>query len=294
MSPSVDSFPFQTVVLDLDGTLLNLDKRVSPFTAKVLKQLSDLNIDIILASGRAVHLIENTVDELNGINCYVVGYNGVQGFTKKDSEGKRKLLFSNSLPIDRLRDIIKFAAERNLMMNLYLDYEYAIDKPELRHFAEHYAALTGATYKFVSSYEEALPCEAPKVLLITEEEKYCDLLLKLSEDLFPDLEVVKGRCKGNVEGLGELEQFYVEFLPKGADKGNALKQWCAATGVSLERTIAFGDGENDIGLLKTAKVGVCMKDCPEAVKKAAHITTQFTHDQDGVAHELVRIFDLKL
>lgn len=285
------TFPFQTIALDLDGTLLNKDKKVTPRTHQVLKQLADQGVNIILASGRAAHLIENTVDELTGVNCFIIGYNGTQGFSKKDSEGKRKMIFSDSLPVDRLRDIITFVSARNLMLNLYLDYEYAIDTPELRHFADHYAKLTGATYKFVNSYESLLPCEAPKVLIITEDEVFCDSLIQICEKEFPDLEIVKGRCHGKID-IGELHQFYVEFLPKGVDKGTALQKWCAATGASIDMTIAFGDAENDIGLLKTAKLGVCMKGSTEAVRAIAKLETKYTNDEDGVANELARIFAL--
>jgi len=287
------NIPFQTIALDLDGTLLNKDKKVSARTKKVLKHLADQNVNIILASGRAAHLIENTVNELEDINCFIIGYNGTQGFSKKDSEGKRKLIFSDFLPVNRLRDIIKFVNERNLMLNLYLDYEYAIDTPQLRHYAEHYAKLTGAIYKFVPSYEKLLPCEAPKVLIITEDEKFCDSLIEIAKDQFSDLEIVKGRCHGEVDGA-DLYQYYVEFLPKGVDKGTALRKWCDATGSSMDMTIAFGDAENDIGLLKTAKLGVCMKGSTDSVMAVSKLVTQFSNDEDGVAHELSRIYGLNL
>jgi len=281
-------FPFKAVALDLDGTLLNDNKRVGEHTKKVLKQLDTLGVDIILSSGRAAHLIENTVDEL-GINCYVIGYNGAQGFSKKDKEGKRKLLFSNSVPTERLGSIFKFVNDRNLLLNVYLDYEYAIDKPELRHFADHYAELTGATFKFVPSYESLLPCEPPKCIIVTENDEVAwDALYQIAKNEFTDLEVLKARCKSN-----ELEQLYVEFLRKGTDKGSSLSRWCEATSTGIDTTIAFGDAENDIAMLKVAKLGICMKGSPDNIQAVSKLMTQFTNDEDGVGHELQRIFSLE-
>jgi len=280
--------PFKAVALDLDGTLLNTDKQVTAHTIKVLKHLDELGVDIILASGRAAHLIENTADSL-GINCYIIGYNGAQAWSKKDSEGKRKLLFCDPLPQEHLTRIFKFVNERNLLLNVYLDIEYAIDKPELRHFATHYAEMTGATFKFVPSYESLLPCDPPKSIIVTEREELCDSLYEIAKNEFPDLEIIKARCKGY-----DLEQFYVEFLRKGVDKGTALAKWCQITGTPLDLAVAFGDAENDISLLKTAKLGICMKGSPATLVAVAKLVTQFTNDEDGVAKELQRIFDVEV
>jgi Cof subfamily protein (haloacid dehalogenase superfamily) len=287
MSDPQFKFPFKAVAFDLDGTLLNTDKRVSPYTINVLKQLNEQNVDLILASGRAAHLIENTADEI-GINCYIIGYNGAQVFSKKDAAGKRVLLCSDSLPTEKLNRIFNFVNERNLLLNVYLDYEYAIDKAELRHFADHYAELTGAVFKFVPTYESLLPCEPPKTIIVTEKEELCDSLFAIAQTEFPDLEIIKARCSSR-----DLEQYYVEFLRKGVDKGSALRKWCEVTGTSIDMTIGFGDAENDIGLLKVAKLGVCMKNGSEHLRPYAKLITEFTNDEDGVARELQRIFKLE-
>jgi len=278
------AYPFKAVALDLDGTLLNTDKRVMAHTKRVLTHLNELGVDIILASGRATHLIETTADEL-GINCYLIGYNGAEGWSKRDSEGKRTLLFSDPLDSESLKRIFNFVNARNLLLNVYLDVEYAIDKPDLRHFAEHYAEMTGATFRFVPTYESLLPCKPPKAIIVTEKEEFCDSLIPIVRAEFSDLEIIKARCKTR-----ELEQFYVEFLRKGVDKGTALEKWCKATNTSLDLTVAFGDAENDINMVKTAKLGICMKGSPDPLRAVAKKVTEFTSDEDGVGHELQRIF----
>jgi Cof subfamily protein (haloacid dehalogenase superfamily) len=281
-------YPFKVVALDLDGTLLNTDKQIMEHSKKVLKHLDELGVDIILASGRAVHLIENTVDDL-GINCYIIGYNGAEGWSKKDANGKRELLFSDPLDTESLKRIFNFVNERNLLLNVYLDVEYAIDKPELRHFAEHYAEMTGATFRFVPTYESLLPCKPPKAIIVNEEQAICDALIPIAESLFPDLEIIKARCKTR-----DMEQFYVEFLRKGVDKGTALEKWCKATSTPLDMTIAFGDAENDINMVRTAKLGICMKGSPEPLRVVSKLVTEFTSDEDGVGKELHRIFKLDI
>lgn len=74
---------FKAIALDLDGTLLDSNKKVSENTKVVLQYVQKhFNVEILLISGRPPYLVEFAADAL-GINCYVIGYNGAEGWTKK-------------------------------------------------------------------------------------------------------------------------------------------------------------------------------------------------------------------
>ena len=62
---------------------------------------------------------------------------------------------------------------------------------------------------------------------------------------------------------------WLDFIPKESGKGEALKYLAAVAGFSLEETVAFGDQENDITMLQTAKIGYAMNTAYEHVKDAA-------------------------
>ena len=73
-----------------------------------------------------------------------------------------------------------------------------------------------------------------------------------------------------------------EVNAKGADKGSALLWLADHLGISREGTMAFGDGENDIPMIKDAGIGVAMENALDAVKEAADTIT-LNNDEDGVA-----------
>lgn len=281
---------FKAVALDLDGTLLDNNKKVSKNSRHMLHHLSThYNVEILLISGRAPNLIEPIVDSL-GVNCYIVGYNGAQGLTKKDENGKRQVFFIDPLPTSSLDKIFHFVTERNLPINVYLDCVYGLDKADLKQYNHRYSKLTGATFQFVQSLDELKGTQPPKSLIITEDEALCDKLMVDAANAFPELAVIKSNCHSH-----EHSQYYVELLQKGVDKGTALHKFCSFLGnITTDEIIAFGDAENDENMIRVAKLGICMAHGKQSVKDIANCVAEFNNDQDGVARELEKIFDLKL
>eukprot|EP01111_Echinosteliopsis_oligospora_P002703 TRINITY_DN1410_c0_g1_i1.p1 TRINITY_DN1410_c0_g1~~TRINITY_DN1410_c0_g1_i1.p1 ORF type:complete len:288 (+),score=69.24 TRINITY_DN1410_c0_g1_i1:61-924(+) len=285
---STTNLPYKAIALDLDGTLLNEDKEVTEYSRRVLRHLHSLGVDIILASGRAVHLIEE-VEAALGFDCYIIGYNGAVGANKRGKDGKKEMFFVDSLPEDRLDSLFAYAREKNTLLNVYLDIEYTLDDPSLRQYADHYASMTGAIYKFVPTYESLKPCKPAKCLLITEEESRCESLLSDCKSKFSDLSVIKSRCNNH-----EISQFYVEFLKKGSNKGSALQKFCAFRGITIDQIVAFGDAENDVHMIQEVGLGICMKGGTKCVVEVAKRITEYNNHEDGVAKELSKIYEISV
>lgn len=280
---------FKAIALDLDGTLLNSNKKITQNTIKILQHIhKEHNVEILLISGRHPSLIEPYADEL-GVNCYIVGFNGAQGFSKKDESGERKVIFLDSVPQHHVPSIFDFVTKKNLPLNVYLDYVYAIDKPDLKFFSERYSKLTGAQYKYVPSYEDLKHTQPAKCIIVTEDNTLCDNLMVEAAAHFPDLAVIKSNCHSH-----DMAQWYVEFLQKGVDKGTALQKWCESVNLTPNEIVAFGDAENDANMIKVARFGFCMAQGVQSVKDIAHGVTEFSNDHDGVVRELQKIWELNL
>lgn len=86
---------------------------------------------------------------------------------------------------------------------------------------------------------------------------------------------------------------YYEILPAGASKGTGLKNLAEILGISADRTIGIGDNENDIPLLKDAKIGVAVGNALDLVKEAADIVT-VTNDEDAIARIIYDLDNQKL
>jgi Cof subfamily protein (haloacid dehalogenase superfamily) len=78
----------------------------------------------------------------------------------------------------------------------------------------------------------------------------------------------------------------VEFMDPAVNKGLALKNFSKDNNIPLNEIIAFGDMDNDLGLLKDAGWGVCLQNGCDACKKEADAVTEFTVDDDGVGRYL--------
>ena len=89
----------------------------------------------------------------------------------------------------------------------------------------------------------------------------------------PDITVVCG-------GYNNLE-----FTRKGVDKGQGLIHLANYLGIPIEETMAIGDTENDLEILKTAGISVAMGNSIEDIKKLADYVT-LTNEEDGVAHAI--------
>ena len=83
------------------------------------------------------------------------------------------------------------------------------------------------------------------------------------------------------------EEHLFEILPKGVDKGLGLRKLVECLGCDMEKTVAVGDFDNDVGMLKAARYGIAVANCSEKARKAAdditvsneeHALAQIIHD----------------
>ena len=79
----------------------------------------------------------------------------------------------------------------------------------------------------------------------------------------------------------------IEILPPGTDKGNALRIISEKLSIPLSDMIAFGDWDNDVGMLATAGIGVAMANGSDKAKAVASFITK-SNDEDGIAYALER------
>ena len=80
----------------------------------------------------------------------------------------------------------------------------------------------------------------------------------------------------------------LEISQKTASKGNALRMFAERMGVDVAQTMAFGDTQNDISMIRAAGFGVAMGNATEDVKEAADYVTR-TNEEDGVAYALEKL-----
>ena len=125
----------------------------------------------------------------------------------------------------------------------------------------------------VENLADFLDFSPVKLLLSVDPEQICTVQSAIRSHLSKDLTVVR------------TAPFYLEILPSSINKGKGLLDICSYLGIQPADTVAFGDSENDIPMLKAAGCGIAMENGEPAVKAAADMVTK-SNNSDGIAFAL--------
>ena len=147
---------------------------------------------------------------------------------------------------------------------------------------KRYSSIVKIPYKVVPDVTAFLKSEPVKVLVVNYENK---------EHLRDYLEKTADFADGKINRFFSSNE-YLEHVAPGIDKGSAVRFLCEYTGIPLCNTIAAGDAENDISMIRAAHIGCAMKNAEEEVKQAADYITENDNNHDGVA-EIIHKFVLK-
>lgn len=276
------------IMMDIDGTLLNSQKKISPKTKAVLMKAQELGIRLILASGRpTTGLIalgeELKMDQYQGL---FVSYNGSKVVDYKT----KKTLFNQPLSIAEgkavLEHIKKFKVYPMIDKDQYMYVNNVFADPI------HLSGKPFNVIQYESRGGNFLLCEKADLADFLDYE--VNKILTAGE---PDY--LKGVYQEMMEPFKEslncmfTADFYFEFTAKGIDKAKALDIVLKPMNYQQSEMIAFGDGMNDISMVEYAGIGVAMGNAVAELKNCANYITK-TNDEDGIAEALYQyIPDLK-
>ncbi|MFB9770421.1 Cof-type HAD-IIB family hydrolase [Lactiplantibacillus modestisalitolerans] len=262
-----------TIALDLDNTLLTSEKTITARTATVLKKLHTAGKQIVLCTGRPIKAIAPFLKqlELNQERDYAITFNG--GLVQQNTTGK--VLARTSVNKANLQPLFEQAKQRGFYLDvLGLDQVYAITDLGKSPYEE---MLKGLMPFSDVSFADLPDQEYGKVVTAGPDAK--QLQAQLPSQITDFFHVVPSRTN------------LLEYLPPRTDKANGLKALLDHTGATFDNLMAFGDQENDLGMLTAAKVGVAMANAIPAVKAATKYATK-SNDEDGVAVFLEDYFNL--
>ncbi|OPZ85060.1 MAG: Sugar phosphatase YidA [bacterium ADurb.Bin429] len=266
----MSSLPYELIALDLDLTFLDDAHQISPRNRAAVLRCAEMGAKVVLSSGR---MYRCTLPYLHllGLDAPLITYNGA--FIKQESTGE--VWLDEHLDLGVAREIVDFCAARDLNLNYYLDDNLYVAK--INPWAELYSARTTAPLNPVGDLRTLTDRAPTKVLIVADPGCIAELYVEMSAT-YGDRAYV---TISNVE--------YLEFMPKGVDKGKALHAVADHCGIPHAKTIAFGDAGNDIPLIRAAGLGVAMENAkPEAKAVAGRIAPPY--DEDGVAAVLEELF----
>ena len=264
----------KVIALDLDGTLLDPGKNISPYTRDTLEEASERGIEIVPATGRYYSAMPLCVRELPFIH-YSININGA---TVTDLRENKKV-YQAEIPLREALSIMQWLDTKPALYDCYMNDHGWItgsfkEKAEQYVKDPHYIDMVKNLRESVPELKAFITAEGrniQKIQFFTYDHDFQQEVLHHGAELFPDI-----ICTSSVKDEN------VEFNNIRANKGAALLGLAEYLGYGPENTMSFGDGSNDIPMIRTAAVGVAMANSADEVKRAASAMA-LSNAEDGVA-----------
>ena len=255
-----------TIVTDMDGTLLGPDRKISGYTFQVLKECMKRGIRLIPASGRTHPSMRPYLDQLQTGMPYIAG-NGSEIIS-----ADHRVLHQLTLDVELQKEICAFLQSEGFYVQVYDEEGFYFSKDCLE--SDSYQKSSGMKGTAVGDLVSFLHFPTPKILSVNDPSEV--------KRMFPIVnQKFQGRATFTVSEIN-----FLEAEPIGASKGEALVELAKMRGdIVPERTVTFGDGLNDLSLLAFTPHSVAMGNAREELKRhAAYVCRPNT--EDGLARFL--------
>ncbi len=263
--------------LDLDGTLLNDAKQITPGNREALERTLKRGHGVIITTGRPLKsaLEQSRRLGLDKPGCYTIAYNGamVYDWSKGDK------VFQQALTIPSVIRLFEKANEIGEHIQTYDSFDVLVEPQGEDDALRRYCQMVSMTYRVIDDVHTDLQEDPVKCLVINYEKN-------------DGLEVMQSWIQ---ENMPQMDCFFscpqfLEVVPKGMNKGEAVKMLCKLLDVEIENAVACGDAANDLAMLKAAGIGVAMANGSDEVKAVADYITPRDNNHDGVAEAADKFF----
>ena len=256
-------------ISDLDGTLLDKRASLSDYTKSTIKELIRNGMSFTVATARSRSTIAY-LDAL-GVNIPCVQLNGVLIYDPVSEK------YIDSTPMDtdtarKITDILHHFDRMSFVYKFDTDGGVNVEFERLSNDTEKnfFEARKGSDYKSFRQIDNITIGDDEKIIYFT--------MVDARERLFPIYSKIK-ELPGAVATLysdNYSDDYFLEVFSSNATKANGMKKIKQLVGA--DRTVAFGDNLNDIGMLQSADIGIAVGDGAEQVKNCADIIIGNSYD----------------
>ena len=262
----------QLIAMDLDGTLLTTDKRLTERNRHALEKAAEAGIFVVPATGRIYAGVPEELRALPFIRYLILG----NGATVYDREADR-ILYSAEIPPQTAVEVLEWLDGFAAIYDCYQDnqgYMTAEMWEKVDRYAPSpvYLQMIRTLRKPVPDLKEHLRARGrsvQKLQAFCETDEVQAQVLEKTARRFSGLSVTTSIARN------------VEINDGRANKGAGLQALCDFLGIGTGTAVAFGDGFNDLSMIRTAGIGVAMGNSVQAVLDAADRIAP-GNDEDGV------------
>ena len=274
--------PVKLIAFDLDGTLLDRQKNIPEANLQALKAAAEAGALLVPATGRIYTGIPELIRTLPGAR-YFITINGAYAYDAAEDRN----LYSSELSVDTCLRLIDYMDRLPVIYDCYQDNWGYITRSMFQRAGDFipdpgimkmmWELRTPVDDLAETLQQRGRPVQ--KMQMHFQDLAERDRQLKLVAERFPETAVSSSL------------PWNIEINSAGATKGRALKALCQALGIDLRDTLAFGDGTNDLDMIRTAGIGIAMGNGAEEVKAVADWVAP-NNDDAGVAAGIYRFLGL--
>lgn len=257
------------VVSDVDGTLVDGQKRLSPATIAAVARLREAGLGFTIISARPRSGMMPIADALE-LDEPMGAFNGGIVFRRSG-----EVMTHHKIDPEVAREIWALIGDAAVDRWVFADDRWYVSNDQGLH-AERERVAADQEPVIRSDFGDLLE-RADKITFVSDDEP---LLRGLHDRVVP--------LWGDRATVVQSQTYYLDVTAREANKGVGVTELADAFGVPLDETAAIGDQANDLAMLRRAGLAIAMGNAPAAVKAAAHEVTR-ANDEDGVAHAIDEI-----
>lgn len=264
---------YKLAVFDLDGTLLNPNKVLTPRVLEALRRAISCDLKVTVSTGRTLPSARPYIDAM-GIDGPVSFQNGALIASLRPLELHRLVIF----PRDKMLEAVNFAKETELYVMLftplfeapYMFMERAF--PHDSHFRFYFEKSVNNAI-LVDDIFDALKRDTAfnELVVVGKVDKIYKFIDRFRES---GLSLILNSFAG--------DEAFLEVYGPGCSKEISLLFFSEYYNIPLDQIIFVGDNHNDLDAIRCAGLGVAMGNAPEEVKGEADLVIPSNED-DGVA-----------
>lgn len=274
--------PVAFIATDVDGTLVQSDKTISPASIAALRRAMDMGVKVAIASGRAYNEMFEIFEKLPEMR-YFICTNGALVMDRARDICLYRESFDKSLALSLVKKLMAYGVYVEAYMGHHI-WGMAMPEEQLPYFFnDHVRPLILASRTFVPDLLERMveADRGPEKIQIFFGDP------AMEQRILKDFEIREGfdvlqSSEGNLE-------FVMLHNTKGTAVEALAKQWR----LEPDQVMTIGDSHNDISMLSYADISVAMGNADEIVHQIAHYGTD-SNDRDGLAKAVEAVLDENL
>lgn len=284
---------YKMVVIDIDGTLLTTEGKITQETKLALQKAQDMGLLIVLASGRIANSTALYAREI-GLNSYIISGNGSVITNLENDE----MIYTNCLGNRVTQNIVDICKENTISFNVYTLDEILTEKIEYNvlFYSMQNRDLKQDKQTKINIYDDLSRILKDKIDNNVAKITICDKDKSIFNSIIRKLRMIKGvevldvsHSSHKVINVGsqkvDVDYYYTEVSKENVDKWFAIKFLADKLNIPYEDIIAIGDNANDIMMVQNCGLGVILDNAAPIYKQKAKYVAP-SNDNDGIVDVL--------